>query len=283
MTTVTCLVDNGAHVSPRHASQVYNTTTDVHERHTPLTAAAQCGHTHVCAYLLQQGADPHTAPTSDDSGSPYTALECALANAHVDTARALLHHTAELKTTHHSVLLHALQCSAGRRPPASGDHDQVDGEMVSIVKLLCDTSEVPLATLCAHANAKGSTPLHLCIQRRLPRTLECMLLRLGGERVDVRDNRLSTPLHCACQTAFVEGVRLLIQAGADVLAKDKRGRTPLDLAQRSSRKEKDVVVRLLEGAGEGENQGQELEREPRGLSNGKKEDGSGQTRGAEGL
>jgi len=51
-----------------------------------------------------------------------------------------------------------------------------------------------------------------------------------------------TPLHCAARYGHKEVAQLLIAKGADVNAKDTRGRTPIDLAINQGRKE---IVKLL--------------------------------------
>ncbi len=51
-----------------------------------------------------------------------------------------------------------------------------------------------------------------------------------------------TPLHCAARYGHKEVAQLLIAKGADVNAKDTRGRTPIDLAMNQERKE---IAKLL--------------------------------------
>jgi len=69
--------------------------------------------------------------------------------------------------------------------------------------------------------SQGRTPLHVA-SLKCPQLVE--LLLSAGARVNPRDGMLATPLHRAsCGTA----VRLLVEAGADLAARDVNGETPL--------------------------------------------------------
>ena len=46
-----------------------------------------------------------------------------------------------------------------------------------------------------------------------------------------------TPLHIAAEHGHVENVRLLVEAGANLLARDHLGLTAMDLAEKSEHKE----------------------------------------------
>lgn len=72
-------------------------------------------------------------------------------------------------------------------------------------------------------------------------------LRHGG-KADQRDGRQETPLMIAASDSLDENVRLLIDAGADVNAKDARGSTPL-MHTFQSFKPNLTIARMLMGAG----------------------------------
>jgi ankyrin repeat protein len=75
-----------------------------------------------------------------------------------------------------------------------------------------------------------------------------MLLERGA-RVNAHDNRLGrTPLHWAVGKRNIQGVRLLLEHGADVNALDKLGRTP---SQLGSELNADEIVELLSKYGSG--------------------------------
>jgi hypothetical protein len=70
----------------------------------------------------------------------------------------------------------------------------------------------------------GITPLHRATDR--PHLVKALLAH--GADPNTRHDGGITPLHWAVQVPQLESARLLIDAGADVNAKDRQGRTPLD-------------------------------------------------------
>jgi len=54
-----------------------------------------------------------------------------------------------------------------------------------------------------------------------------MLVHFGAD-ANIADSHLRTPLHRAAQFGHVEAVRLLLSLGANPIAKDENGWTPLD-------------------------------------------------------
>ncbi|XP_072299044.1 ankyrin repeat and SOCS box protein 16 [Eucyclogobius newberryi] len=78
-------------------------------------------------------------------------------------------------------------------------------------------------------SADGCAPLHLC---NSPQSLQCAeLLLSAGAGVNVRttESRL-TPLHVAARRALDKHVELFLSHGADVLATNQEGETPLNAA-----------------------------------------------------
>jgi hypothetical protein len=53
----------------------------------------------------------------------------------------------------------------------------------------------------------------------------------GGANVDARDDAGNTALHYACSANYVEGIRTLIKAGAEVAIKNNDGKTPINLIE----------------------------------------------------
>jgi hypothetical protein len=68
----------------------------------------------------------------------------------------------------------------------------------------------------------GNTPAHYAVAS--PKVLAAMLKR--GVNINVSSTSGSTPLHWAVKGGHVEAVKLLLAAGADINAKDKRGHLP---------------------------------------------------------
>uniref|UniRef100_A0A4W6CMD3 Ankyrin repeat and SOCS box containing 16 n=1 Tax=Lates calcarifer TaxID=8187 RepID=A0A4W6CMD3_LATCA len=75
---------------------------------------------------------------------------------------------------------------------------------------------------------RSSSPLHLCPV--IPVSGKGLLLEGGAEvNVRMRESRL-TPLHVAAQRGLAEHVELFLSHGADVLATNREGETPLNAA-----------------------------------------------------
>ncbi|XP_056144597.1 ankyrin repeat and SOCS box protein 16 [Lampris incognitus] len=77
--------------------------------------------------------------------------------------------------------------------------------------------------------AEGRSPLHLCTSLQ---SFQCAeLLLAGGAEVNVltKESRL-TPLHVAARRGLEKHVELFLSHGADVLAKNREGETPLNAA-----------------------------------------------------
>lgn len=72
----------------------------------------------------------------------------------------------------------------------------------------------------------GQSHLALSIQRA--ETVRLLIEK--GMDVTAKDESLSTPLHLGSSSGIPEIVRLLIEHGGDVTAKDRSGRTPLHIA-----------------------------------------------------
>ena|SRR5579871_652159 len=95
-------------------------------------------------------------------------------------------------------------------------------------------------------NERGMTELHLAAYYgELDWVENCLA---GGLNVDVRDHGGYTPLHWAADMGLVNGdreaiVATLIQAGADVNARDRAGRTVLTVAEAVGNA--DIVRQLL--------------------------------------
>ena len=105
----------------------------------------------------------------------------------------------------------------------------VHGCKSEVVKTLIDAGADPTARDCA-----GGTPLHIAVFRNLPEIVK--ILVEAGEDVNVVAGG-NTPLHLAtwCSTR-TEIMKILIDSGADLMARDGCGKTPLDLADTDEKK-----------------------------------------------
>ncbi|GAA6229902.1 ankyrin repeat and SOCS box protein 16-like [Lates japonicus] len=101
--------------------------------------------------------------------------------------------------------------------------------------------------------ADGSAPLHLCTSAQ---SFQCAELLLdGGAEVNVRmrESRL-TPLHVAARRGLEEHVELFLSHGADVLATNREGETPLNAACAAAERPSEAgrylrVIQMLLDAG----------------------------------
>lgn len=87
----------------------------------------------------------------------------------------------------------------------------------------------------------GRTVLHGCANRGSLQPVEWLIHH--GASVDAVDQEMRTPLHAACERNTSTGVvQLLVNSGADLLARNIQGENPLDTAIRKDRKK---VVEFL--------------------------------------
>jgi len=69
------------------------------------------------------------------------------------------------------------------------------------------------------------------------------LLKAGARVSSTTYDRKQTPLHIAARFQNVKAAELLLKAGAKVMPRDEDGKTPLDLAEKSS------MIKLLKAYG----------------------------------
>ncbi|KAL1917882.1 uncharacterized protein VTP21DRAFT_3716 [Calcarisporiella thermophila] len=87
----------------------------------------------------------------------------------------------------------------------------------------------------------GRQPVHIAALTDQPKMI--VLLMEHGAKLDARDQwDQSSPLHLAAREGHIETVQVLLQLGVDSFAKDKFGRTALDLARSWHR---DAISELL--------------------------------------
>jgi ankyrin repeat protein len=93
---------------------------------------------------------------------------------------------------------------------------------------------------------KRGSPLDWAVSRKQPNLKLAKLLIDRGADVNRHDGlEKETPLHYAAKYGNVELAKLLLKAKADPMAKEFRGKTPLDLARENKHQD---LVKLLESA-----------------------------------
>ncbi|XP_063059326.1 receptor-interacting serine/threonine-protein kinase 4 [Engraulis encrasicolus] len=91
------------------------------------------------------------------------------------------------------------------------------------------------------ADARGATPLHLAVEKRLKGIAEVLLAR-KTTNVNAKDEDQYTPLHFAAQNGDEVLTRLLLERGAAINEADAQGRTPAHIACHHGQEQ---VVRVL--------------------------------------
>lgn len=79
----------------------------------------------------------------------------------------------------------------------------------------------------------GTTPMHAAVENNWDEIFEFMLSQ--GPDVHITDGKGNTLLHKACRWRKLEWAEALVSQGGDIKAKNKEGKTPLDLVPGSGR------------------------------------------------
>jgi len=181
---------------------------------TPLFQAACHGHVDVCQLLLQNKANPNAARTDR-----VTPLHMAAHNGHTEIVKLLwgARADAEVFDRHGRTSLY-LAAQNG---------------YTEIVDFLLD-NEVDPKVACSD----GKTPLYIAARNGHTEIVD-FLLDKKAEPMAVCRFDGATPLHVAAQNDRTEIVSFLLEAKADPLVTDKKGVTPLGIAQQ--RNHQDIV------------------------------------------
>ncbi|XP_052458743.1 ankyrin repeat domain-containing protein 53 [Carassius gibelio] len=98
------------------------------------------------------------------------------------------------------------------------------------MELLLDAGgPVDVNSSCPH----GRRPVHMVLSAQSrPNTHACLIYLLEhGAQINVSTDEGLTPLHLAAAEGLTDCTETLVRNGADILAQDKRGHTPLDLSR----------------------------------------------------
>ena len=233
--TAKVLVEAGAKVNDSAASGT-----------SALVVAAHSGHGQLAIYLLEQGADPKAA----DAG--YTALHAAVLRSQIELVDALLDHGADpnVRVEHgtpgrrfsadYSIRSQLIGATAFWMAAKYGELEILR----TLAKRGADPHLAPKTGASALQAAMGvpggsqenrrdrivSLPPDNSEEEKLTLKLGSFVFSLGVD-INAADASGNTALHHAVLKDFVSVVEFLIANGADVKAANKKGQTPLLLAE----------------------------------------------------
>ena len=191
---------------------------------TPLIQALESRHAAMVFVLLEAGADPEV---TTDKG--WYAIESAANTGQPAMVSVLLDHGCSPNSTD----------GAGWTPL----HLAARLGLVDVVEVLLDHPDIEAAP----RDERAKTPLHHAANGGHVEVIE-LLLEQRGIEVDARDKWEWTPLHYAARTGRGHAAARLMDAGADVNARNRKGHTPLKEAMRREQTETARMLRERGGA-----------------------------------
>jgi serine/threonine-protein phosphatase 6 regulatory ankyrin repeat subunit B len=191
-----------------------------YEGRTALCCAAIIGHAEMVAFLLSQGGQ---VDIRDHGG--WTPLMAAAWSGQLVVVKMLLQHMGgqglnETDNEGKTALCHA----------AWEGHEECSSlfkEMVAF--LLSQGAKVDIT------DKDGGTPLRVAAFFGHVGVVKMLLQHVGGQGLSETDNEGRTTLYYAALRGHEEIVRALLIAGADPIITDRKGRTPLAIAQEEGR------------------------------------------------
>ena len=226
------------------------------QRHTCLHLAADCGHTETVRYLvgLPDVEVDHT------EGEGCTALHWAADKNHADMVQVLIDAGADIEardTSRNSPLLWAcgsgsldavkllVRAGAGVSVTNNEGHTfltaAADCGHTETVRYLVGLPEVEVD----HTDGEGCTALHWAADMNHADMVQVLID--AGADIEARDASRNWPLLWACGSGSLDAVKLLVRAGAGVSVTDSEGRTCLAAAASRGHTE---TVRYLVGLSE---------------------------------
>jgi hypothetical protein len=113
---------------------------------------------------------------------------------------------------------------------AKAGHTKLVAPLMNLSKVTRTCIHLQPIMMNVKLGESGETQLHHCARKGLTTSVK-RLLSIRNINVNVKDDEYgATPLHYAAANGHVKIVRLLLQNGAEVNAKDRRDRTPLHYA-----------------------------------------------------
>ncbi|XP_026727732.1 transient receptor potential channel pyrexia-like [Trichoplusia ni] len=190
---------------------------------TALHAASSRAQYHCACLLMAAGAEPCSRDLIgrtplDIAGSAYYSNENISAKNFADLVTILVDANCKNYTL------------KNRKTVNTPLHTAVELGSLKAVSVLVN-AKVPVNWL----NRAGLTALHICVRKKLKEHLQ-VLANHGTnecddtETIEIRDKDGNTVLHQAIVENWPAGVRVAIEAGANIMAKDNDGESPIHLA-----------------------------------------------------
>jgi len=201
----------------------------------PLHRAIRRGDAPMVKLLLDAGSSPNTAVGHGGGSSNWTpALHIAVGEGKAEIVRLLLAHKADLgvRDTYSKTALHV----------AAADQPEI-AEMLIRAGADVNAPQLRFSLPCGSGKEKTpsqNTPLHFAAAAGNPRTIKAIVD--GGAKLDAPNRYGQTPLMSTVIPPLYTGINeksrlknaeALIAAGADLNARDNKGRTILDAAMTS--------------------------------------------------
>jgi ankyrin repeat protein len=239
---------------------------DVHndDNRTPLYLAAWSGQLHVASWLVERGADvnhrtkqgytPIFACADRDHLTVVELLvgrgKCSV-DALADDGTGALYHAAA--KGHARVLRFMMQNGADADAGLAGRwrplHGAIFHTRIEAVRALLE-KDVDIDVNAAQTDSlKGYAALHLAVARQKPFVAAIdLLLARDDINVDAASTTGQTALHLAAMWGHVGVCEKLVLRGASLGARNKKGRTPLEMAVKDQKEEAAAYLRNAMGA-----------------------------------
>ncbi|CAK1590891.1 unnamed protein product [Parnassius mnemosyne] len=193
---------------------------------TPLHVATSCVRVHCTRLLLAAGADPNIC---DEAAR--NALDVAGLGYYFDQQINAKHFTSILQMLLKAGVIPNTMKSNGLNNVDTPLHTAVELESIESINVLLESGA---SVRCL--NSAGKTPLHVCVKKELEEPLQILANYSYKDAdpfmamVDVKDKEGHTVLQAAVEAAWVPGVCIALEAGADVTMKANDGETPIHSA-----------------------------------------------------